>query len=265
MIWTLRRHIGTTVNVGIASVGMLQWGWGRGGRGALPLGSLGWGRAERTTPEVGGLRVWGPCLHLAVESFKTISGPPLISPVWEFTGLYCQICGRLCFYVCLSIFTAQNWCRGTSRNPESSCVSGQKLENIMTWLKQTPVRENRMLLRWWRSGKNQSGANLEKTTQEHNENNLLAPQKRNQHPPVWWLFPCSIFIISAFLALGKPEPFWAHLLWSHHVQDTRRHNSSHWESRNVLNAEYRWLQFSPPLFHWTHLSIRSTVPQRDTL
>lgn len=113
-----------------------------------------------------------------------------------------------------------------------------------------------------RSEKNQSGANLEKPTQEHNENNLLAPQKRNQHPPVWWLFPCSI--ISTSPALRKPEPFSAHLLWSHHVQDTRRHHSSHWDSRNVLNAEYRWLQFSPPLFHWTHLSIRSTVPQRDT-
>lgn len=116
------------------------------GDSAFGLIRLGESREDNTG------RGWakGPHLHLAAESSKTISGPPLnanIPPVWEFSGFHCQICGRSCFYVCLSIFTAQNWCRGTSRNPESSRVSGQKLENIMTWLKQTPVSENRMLLR----------------------------------------------------------------------------------------------------------------------
>lgn len=258
MIWTLKRHIGTTVNVRIASVGMLQWWeggiclWAHWAGGEQWRQHLDW--ADSGTPACTSL-LTSPCwrsvdlllmrkYHLFLKAFRI--------SVRDFSRFHCKICGRdvtwIIMYICLFLQPRKGGHPETQNHLNASLKAWKAnvFETIMTWLKQMPIRTKRNCY----SGRRCSGRKKQIRGKFRETNNgtqwkrLVGPKEQESAFPCVMIVPLQHLIISTSQVLRKPESFSAHLLWSHRVQDTRRHHSSHWDSRNVLNVEYRWLQSS---------------------
>lgn len=175
MIWTLRRHIGNCecwdCICGNASVGV-----GAGGS-AFGLIRLGESREDNTG------RGWAEGL-----------GPPPAPRCWELQGLLLMRTRHLSgsfpdftvksadarVFTCVCLFLQPRTdAEGHPETPNRLASVAKKLKTSWHDWSEHQSETTGCYSGRRRRGKNQSGANLEKPTQEHNGNNSLAPQKRN--------------------------------------------------------------------------------------